>query len=457
MSDIQNSAASAANKKIGFVTMMAICVGLVIAQGVMISALQGIGIGGMAFIFAMIIALILAQFNAMSFAELSLMFPQEGTLATYTQKAIGHFPAIVSVFAGYVVVALLAIPVEMFLVDAILGELFPGLLPEKVAPLLILGLFTITNLIGTDVFAKVQNLLAFVLVTALIITGATAITTGLQSPQELAGTSVDWSFDGVLNGSVIGLVGLALWTMVGVEFICPLINEVKNPNKNIPRAMHLSLFIIFTIFVAFAYGASLLMDVESIMGSPLPFIDYANAVFGKSGLIIAAVMAVTATCSTMNTILSAVPKMLHGMAENKQAFPQLKITNKHNVPWVGTLMMAVGIMIPFFIFGIDALIPLIIAATTSWLLAYCVAHIDVIVLRKRLPNQERPYKTPFYPVPQILGIAGMLYVAANNSPAPEMTQLVYTIAGSILLVLSVIGALWVKLYMKRGLFEPDMS
>lgn len=457
MSDIQSSAASAANKKIGFMTMMAVCVGLVIAQGVMISALQGIGIGGMAFIFAMIIALILAQFNAMSFAELSLMFPQEGTLATYTQKAIGHFPAIVSVFAGYVVVALLAIPVEMFLVDAILGELFPGLLPEKVAPLLILGLFTITNLIGTDVFAKVQNLLAFVLVTALIITGATAITSGLQSPQTLVGTPVDWSFDGVLNGSVIGLVGLALWTMVGVEFICPLINDVKNPNKNIPRAMHLSLFIIFTIFVAFAYGASLLMDVESIMGSPLPFIDYANAVFGKSGLIIAAVMAVTATCSTMNTILSAVPKMLQGMAENKQAFPQLKITNKHNVPWVGTLMMTVGIMIPFFIFGIDALIPLIIAATTSWLLAYCVAHIDVIVLRKRLPNQERPYKTPFYPVPQILGIAGMLYVAANNSPAPEMTQLVYTIAGSILLVLSVIGALWVKLYMKRGLFEPDMS
>ena len=457
MSNTQSSAASSANKKIGFVTMMAICVGLVVAQGVMITALQGIGIGGMAFIFAMIVALMLAQFNAMSFAELSLMFPQEGTLATYTQKAIGHFPAIVSVFAGYVVVAILALPVEMFLVDAILGELFPGLLPEKLAPLLILGIFTITNLVGTDVFAKVQNLLAFVLISALVITGATAITSGLNAPVEMAGTAVDLSFAGALNGSVIGLVGLALWTMVGVEFICPLINEVKNPNKNIPRAMHLSLFLIFTIFVAFAYGASLLMDVESIMGSPLPFIDYANAVFGQSGLIIAAIMAVTATCSTMNTILSAVPKMLQGMAENKQAFPQLKATNKYNVPWVGTLLMAISVMIPFFIFDIDALIPLIIAATTSWLLAYCVAHIDVIVLRKRFPNLDRPYKTPFYPLPQILGIAGMLYVAANNSPAPEMTQLVYSIAGSILLVLSIIAALWVKLYMKRGLFEPDMS
>ncbi|MCV2401914.1 APC family permease [Marinomonas sp. C2222] len=451
------SADPSANKKMGFPTMMAICVGLVIAQGVMISALQGIGIGGMAFIFAMIIALILAQFNAMSFAELSLMFPQEGTLATYTQKAIGHFPAIVAVFAGYVVVAVLALPVEMFLVDAILGELFPGLLPEKAAPLLILVLFTITNLIGTDVFSKVQNLLAFILVSALIITGATAITSGLQSPQELAGTPVDWSFGGVLNGSVIGLVGLALWTMVGVEFICPLINSVKDPAKNVPRAMHLSLFMIFTIFVAFAFGASLLLDVETIMASPLPFIDYAGAVFGKSGLIIAAVMAVTATCSTMNTVLAAVPRMLQGMAEQGQVFPQLKAKNKHDAPWVGILMISVLTTIPFFIFGIDSLIMLIIAATTSWLLAYCVAHINVIVLRKRLPNHDRPYRTPFFPIPQVLGIAAMLYVAANNSPAPEMTQMVYTIAGGILLLVSITAALWVKFYMKRGLFEPDMS
>ena len=50
----------------------------------------------------------------------------------------------------------------------------------------------------------------------------------------------------------------------------------------------------------------------------------------------------------------------------------------------------------------------------------------------------------------------MLYVALNNSPSPEMTQMVYSITGGILLLISIIGALWVKFYMKRGLFEPDM-
>ena len=51
----------------------------------------------------------------------------------------------------------------------------------------------------------------------------------------------------------------------------------------------------------------------------------------------------------------------------------------------------------------------------------------------------------------------MLYVALNNSPSPKMTQLVYSITGGILVFLSIIGALWVKFYMKRNLFESDMS
>jgi amino acid transporter len=86
-----------------------------------------------------------------------------------------------------------------------------------------------------------------------------------------------------------------------------------------------------------------------------------------------------------------------------------------------------------------------------------VAHVDVLVLRRRLPHQARPFKTPFYPLPQILGIAAMLYVALNNSPSPEMTVMVYKITGGILLLVSVIAVLWVKLYMKRKLFEPDLG
>ncbi|ANQ18594.1 APC family permease [Vibrio natriegens] len=453
----EGSATKNQKLKIGLGTMMAICIGLVIVQGAMISATQGIGLGGMAFVAAMFAAFILAQFNAMSFAELSLMFPQEGSLATYTQKAIGHFPAIVAVFAGYVVVSVLALPVELFLVDAMLSELLPGVLPEKVVPLGILVLLSVTNMVGADVFARVQNLLAFILVAALILVGLCAIT-GLSEPHpELSGTTVDWSFGGVIDGSFVGLIALAMWLMVGVEFICPMIKEVKNPVKNIPRSMHLSLLLIFLIFLAFAYGASLYLNVDTLVSSPIPYLDYINAVFGQAGLVIATVMALAATCSTVNTILASIPRMLHGMAMQDQAFPQFKALNRFDVPWVGIVVMAGCTSIPFLFLDIDSLIVLVIAATTSWLLAYMVAHINVIVLRKRMPEHKRPYKTPFYPLPQILGIIGMGYVALNNSPSPEMTSLVYTITGGILALVIAISVVWVKFYMKRKLFEPDMK
>ncbi|MFL1453993.1 APC family permease [Marinobacter sp. GN3S48] len=454
----EGTAVQKSTKKLGFMTMMAICIGLVIVQGSMITATQGIGIGGTAFIAAMFAAFILAQCNAFSFSELSLMFPQEGTLATYTQKAIGHFPAIVSVFSGYVVVAMLAIPVEMLLVDAIIGELLPGVFPQYVVPFGILAFFAFTNYLGADVFAGAQNILAFILVVALVVVGLCAVTGTVEPHPEVTGATIDWSFGGVMDGSFIGLIAMAMWLMVGVEFICPMINEVKNPEKNIPRAMSLSLVAMLAIFLVFVAGVGYYMNTESILASPIPYLDYANAVFGQGGLIVAAVMAVAATCSTVNTVLAGVPRMLHGMAENKQAFPQLKVVSKKfGTPWVGILFMVAIIAIPVVLMGIDDLITLVIAASTSWLLAYVVAHIDVLVLRRRMPHIKRPFRTPFYPLPQLFGIVGMTYVAFNNSPSPEMTVLVYKITGGILLVTSIIAALWVKFYMKRGLFEADLS
>ncbi|MZI92904.1 amino acid permease [Vibrio sp. CAIM 722] len=446
-----------ASGKMGLPTMMGICIGLVIVQGAMISAIQGIGIGGMGFIAAMICAFVLAQFNAMSFAELSLMFPGEGTLATYTKRAIGQFPAIVSVFAGYVVVAVLALPVEMILVDAMLDKLLPGVFPAKVVPLTILAVLCITNLIGTDVFAKIQNSLAFILVAALILVGVCAVT-GVGEPHpQLSGASVDWSFTGVWNGSFIGLIALAMWLMVGVEFICPMINEVKSPLKNIPRAMHWSLLLIFLIFLAFSYGASEYLNVDQLVNGSIPYLDYVHAVFGRAGLAIATLMGLAATCSTVNTLLASIPKMMHGMAEEKQAFPIFKAVNRFNAPWVGIVTIAVCTAIPFLLVDMDSLIVLVIAATTSWLLAYIVAHIDVMVLRRRLPDYKRPYRTPFYPIPQIVGIIAMAYVALNNAPSAEMTHTVFAITGGMLAIISLITVFWVKFYMKRGLFTPDMD
>lgn len=450
---------SSAKPPIGFRTMIAICVGCVVVQGAMASALLGFGIGGVSFIAAMALALVFAFCNAMSFSELSLMYPSSsGTLATYTQKAIGHFPAIVSVFAGYVVVAMFGLSAELILVDALLQTLFPRILPEHVIPLILLVGLAILNILGTDVFAKLQNLFTFAMIAAILLVGATALLDTPDAAVSQVAVGTNWGFDGITDGSFIALTALAMWMFVGCEFICPMIKDIRQPERRVPRAMFLSLIIIFVLFVLFCLGAGRYLSSDVMMTSPLPYLDLVDGVFGKAGLVIATVMGLTATCSTVNTVLASVPRMLSGMAENGQVFSVMgKMHSRFDTPWIGIIFLASVVATPFLLVNPDHIILLLIGAATSWILAYIVAHVNVIVLRVRNPSINRPYRTPLYPIPQIIGILGMGYIAMNASPAPEMTVTVYTLLGAVLGTISVIAIFWVKLKMKKGLFEADLT
>src|SRR5690606_11103543 len=98
---------------------------------------------------------------------------------------------------------------------------------------------------------------------------------------------------------------------------------------------------------------------------------------------------------------------------------------------------------------------LLLAAALAWLLAYIIVHLDVIALRRRYPAIARPFKTPFYPLPQLFGIAGMLYAIWYASPSPDMTGKIFGIAGVVLGLVSVITVVWIKVVMRKDLFRPE--
>jgi len=196
--------------------------------------LQGAGLAGYGFLVPLGIGYMLALSYAFSFSELALMFPRAGTLSTYTEVAIGHFPAILAVFAGYVVVAMFALSAELVLIDLVLAELFPGLLPPMVSALAIIAFFTAMNIRGVDVFAKLQSALAFIMVLALLAVSLMAIFAAgvprMPSPNLLAESNP-------MGWGVLALTALAIWGFVGAEFVCPLVEETKEPERNTPRSM----------------------------------------------------------------------------------------------------------------------------------------------------------------------------------------------------------------------------
>lgn len=78
-----------------------------------------------------------------------------------------------------------------------------------------------------------------------------------------------------------------------------------------------------------------------------------------------------------------------------------------------------------------------------------------IVLRKRYPQMARPYKAPFYPFLQIIGIIGMVLTIFYAVPTPDLRVKIFTWVGIVIGFTTIISILWIKLVMKRQLFQPE--
>ncbi|MNJ31675.1 Aromatic amino acid transport protein AroP [compost metagenome] len=401
------------------------------------------------------LAWLLALSYACSFSELALMIPRAGSLSSYTEVAIGQFPAILATFSGYVVVAMFALSAELLLMEFIIDKVYPHSMPPLTVALGVLVLFTVLNLFNIDIFARLQTVLAVVMVVVLLVMGLSAMNSDIVSPNPSLFAGSNWN---PLGLGVIALTAMAVWGFVGAEFVCPLVEETRRPQRNIPASMMIGLTVIFVIIALYCLGALLTVPQAELASNVLPHYLFATTVFGEAGKVFLVTAAITATCSTLNSSLAAIPRMLLGMARNGQAFGVLKRESKRTgAPWVAVLFVSAITGLPLLLMHDhpDAINQLLLAAALAWLLAYIITHVNVIALRRRYPQVARPFRTPFYPLPQVFGIAGMLFAIWHVSPSPEMTFSIFAYAGLVLLVVSIIAVLWIKCVMGKPLFKPE--
>lgn len=444
----------ASRGKLGFWQLFATSIGVVVSQVTIVALLQGVGIGGFGFLAALAVAFCLAFANAMAYAELALMMPSAGSLSSYAEAAIGNFPAILLVFAGYVTPALFGLPAELILANQMVASVLPVTLPVFVVPVTLVLVFVGLNILGTDAFARVQTALSFTVLAFLIVTGLLALLGAAVAPQPQAAQSFSGSGS---ESQFLGVVALAFWVVVGSEFVTPLVEEARDPNRDLPRAMLLGLVTITVAWFVYALGTIRTVPRSQLGASAAPHLQYALAVYGAGARWWFAALAVIASASLLNTVIAALPRMLWGMANNGQVFPILR----HEHPRFGTPVNAILFVGSLPLIGLawargdpNLILPLTVAASVAWLFAYITAQVSLLVLRRRRPELPRPFRVPAFPWVPLAAIAGMGYVVVNSAPTPELAPQIARYTGIVLAVFAIVGALWVKLVMKKGLFEP---
>ncbi|HFT8625472.1 TPA: APC family permease [Pseudomonas aeruginosa] len=437
------------SRTLGFWAAYSTSVGLVVSGTAMVALANGYGVSGPAFSLVALGALLIILCVALSYSELAAMIPGAGMVGEYTLPAMGKLPALFAVLAGYIVLVGTDGGTNMIIGGQSLERLTGW--PWYLFSLGILAVLVVINLKGVDVFGRVQTTLAIAMMLMLGTVGVWGLS-GIGTERELLMLP---KFSPIPWHEQFGHLSLAIWLFIGMEFVAPLAEEVKNPGRTIPMAMIFGCASIWMADLLFGLSITRYLGLDELASSTIPHVDGATAMLGTAGLVVMGGISILAAVTTCDTYLVAVPRMLYGLAREgllPSVFAWLHPTAR--TPWFG-IFFVVGLILIVLVYAmannadIELITMMISVACTTWLMSYVIAQVDVLILRRRYPQAIRPFETPFYPLPQMVGIGACLYMIGSLLRDPQVMTIA-AVCSSLVLAFGIV-------YLKRtgqALFRP---
>jgi len=428
--------------KIGVATGIAAILSLMLLGSSFLTITQGISLGGYMFFVALGISYVLMMCQATSFAELSGMMPSEGAVYNYVTAGFGRFMGVTATLAAYIIVTAFAASAEVAVAGIFARENFPFLefIPANLTWIIgwfVVILCMIINLRGLSMYALIENIMSYFKYIVMVIIGLV----GLFIIPKVGELPFIWgeSMIGSDTSALFALVGLTLFLFVGAEYVTPLAPEMKNHERNIPRSLFYGLTLSLVAMLIFGTAITRQVPNEIIetladgsviktLETPESALMFGDAVLGTIGKWFFAIIIFVATVALINTIIASIPRILYGMAQDGM-LPKIftKLHPKHQTPWFGILFVGVIPMVGAFLVGenVDGVFSLILSAICSWIFFYALINFSVIALRRRRKDLARPYKIPFYPLPQIVALVGLVITFIYLTPPFLTAQQIY--------------------------------
>ena len=439
------------DRTLGLRSVVSISVGLVIATSCLVSLGQGAGSIGVVFIGAMVIACLLNMTTVASLSELNALMPNTtGGLAQYTLACLGPFPTLISMVGGYLICNIMSSGVEASIFSYAMASTIHLPIPSILYTLVMTIVVMIANLYGVDMFAKIQDLVAFLLVGSMLIMGIIGmfgLGTGAMVQQPYSMVS-SWK-------EVVSMVAVAFWLFIGAEYVIPVSKNVKNAKRNVPLGMMIGLELICLVQSIMVLGFHNYTPWGELEASAAPHLLYGENLLGSAGKIWMTFVAALAVVSTQNSTVNGLAGICQGMAKMNMMPRIFAKTNKHGVPFFGVIFVSVFI----FVFAAlsdgssEAISFLILVGSVFWMISYIFAHLDVLILRHRLPKAPRSFKVPCGQLFPCIGIAGTVYMILNISTDPTERMMIWLVTGITFLILGIYSFFWIRIKMKMPVFK----
>jgi basic amino acid/polyamine antiporter, APA family len=372
--------------------------------------------------------------GALSLSELAAALPESGGFYAYLRECWGRQTAFLFGWAELTLIRAsalggIAIVFGEYLLRSLGVDPSTHSLAARALATGAIAFASITNILGANVGAMVVNVstlakfaaLGAVIVASLLLGGrhgasfahltAASHATVTAGNLGLALVSVLWAYDGFGDLSLVG-------------------GEVKDPQRNLPRAIIGGTLAIMAVYILANLAYLYMMPVDAMGRSPLVAADTMMAIFGRAGVVVVSVSVMISSFSSLNGTMLAAPRIFLAMADDGLLFSAMaRVHPRYRTPY-GAILLA-GLL------GTTLVLSRTFEALTStFVLAiwpfYALSVAGIFRLRRLRPDLARPYQVPGYPVVPAIFIASVSWFVVNaiiTDPVPTVTTFALILAG----------------------------
>lgn len=406
-------------RRFGLFQLTMLGVGATIGTGIFVALTTAVPEAGPAVTVSFVLAGITAALTALCYAELASTVPAAGSSYSYAYATLGELAAFligacllleygvsasaIAVGWGQYLNALFGLTIGWRMPDALARPPGAGGIVNLPAVLLVgLCLFVLLRGARESATANAVLVIAKLAVLALFVGIALAHFSADHfhpfAPRGLAGI-----------GSAASSI---FFSYIGIDAVSTAGEEVRNPRRNLPLAIILSLLIVTAAYILVAVAALGAQPWTSFAGQEAGLAVILRNLTGQGWpAVLLSLGAVASIFSVTLVVLYGQTRILYAMSRDgllpaffRQVDPVTQVPRRNS--WV----VAAGVALLAAVVPLDVLVNLTSMGT---LIAFAAVSVGVILLRRRRPDLPRGYRVPLYPVLPVLSVAACLYLIAG--------------------------------------------
>lgn len=439
-----------------------IVVGSMIGSGIFIvSAESGRLVGAPGWLLvAWLLAGTMTICGALCFGELAAAMPSAGGPYVFLTEAYGRpvgflygwsqflivqsgtIAAVAVAFANFTGILIPQISGTNYLIEPIVfGSYALGLSTQQLLAIASIAILTYINTRGLEAGKWIQNTFTFTKTAALLGLVVVGLLFGWNSGGALFSADLwnsaanGWTLEKV-QPAAAALGPLAFLVVLGRAMTGPLFSqsawdnvtftaaEVENPGRNLPRALIIGCVVVVGLYLLANLAYVVTLSLPDLQNAPNGRVATAvmEQIFGAPGVVMIAVALMISTFGCNNGLILSGSRVSYAMARDGYLFTPLARTNANHVPAMALLgqgLWASFLVLPRTVAYTDSSPAPVFGNVYTQLLEYIVS-VDlisaalsvtaVIILRRKMPELERPYRTLGYPLTPVLFLMLSLFV-----------------------------------------------